>query len=76
MNVGDIVEYKGRTGVVVRTKGLAENSILVDFAMSGWFKGHDGNSPTIKLPSPSGWWHDEKELTLVNSKTYENLIIE
>lgn len=76
MNIGDIVEYKGRTGVVVRIKGLGGNSILVDYAMSGWFKGHNGNSPIIALPSPSGWWHDEAELTIVSSNVYENLIIE
>lgn len=76
MNVGDIVEYKERVGVIVKIKGFGGNPVLVDFAMSGWFKGHNGNSPTIRLPLPSGWWHNEEELTLVNSKTYENLIIE
>lgn len=76
MNVGDIVEYKKRTGVVVRIKETGYQSILVDYEMSGWFKGHNGNSPFISLPLNSGWWHREDELTIVSSNVYENLIIE
>lgn len=78
MKVGDIVmpNENGYAGIVARING--DGRVLVDFAMSGWFQGHHGDSenPEEKLPRKSGWYYSMKNLTVISDVDYKKLIIE
>lgn len=78
MKVGDIVIPEGANLIGIVVKINEHGRALVDFAMSGWFSGHngDGEAQEEKLPRKSGWYYNIKNLTVISSVDYKKLIIE